>query len=100
MALDLLESWILEHCRRGLLTDDVAASFSHFLMSPDDAPSTKRMIEGSPLVASISTPLPDQQRLCSPTKKAIQQPFRYCEYASCLPMHRCSLLHQSSLASP
>ena len=90
------------HCRRGLLTDDVAASFSHFLMSPDDAQSTKRMIEGPPLVANISVPLPDQQRLRSPTKKATQQPFRYCESSSCQPMHQYSLSlpHQSSLPLP
>ena len=56
-------------------------------MSPDDAASTKRMIEGPPLLASISVPLSDQQRLCSPSKKAVQQPFRYCEFSSRLPMH-------------
>ena len=101
MALDLMESWIHEYCRRGLLTDDVAASFSHFLMSPDNAQSTKRMIEGAPLVATISTPLPDQQRLCSPAKKTIQQPFRYCELSSPPPiMLPPILLPRSSLFPP
>jgi hypothetical protein len=85
MALDLLYSWILaqlEHCRRGLLTDDVAASFLQFLMSPDDAADSRRsIIKRPPLVTSISAPLPEQ-RLCSPTKKAIQSPFQYCKSSS------------------
>jgi hypothetical protein len=84
MALDLLYSWILaplEHCRRGLLTDDVAASFLQFLMSPDDAADSRRSIKRPPLITSVSAPLLEQ-RLCSPTKKAIQSPFQYCKSPS------------------
>ena len=84
MALDLLYSWILaqrEHCRRGLLTDDVAASFLQFLMSPDDA-DTKRSIKRPPLITSVSAPLLDQRAYSSPTKKSTQLPFQYCKSPS------------------